>query len=218
MKITNKRIFALFIIFALLATSFSCISPKDAFTDEEIALIHSGDSTQMLRVLQTTIYEDSLILRKPSTRVNPGKNDETLKLLIARMFLAMRDTLRPGVGIAAPQVGINRKVIWVQRLDKEGSPFEVYLNPKILQYSKLTRKGFEGCLSIPDCREEVCRSYTIMVSYTTVNGMRKTEMVEGFTAVIFQHEVDHLKGILFTDRLTDSPPVQLSSESIKVCE
>lgn len=218
MKTTNNRIFALFIILAFLAASISCIREKDEFSEEELALIHSGDSTQMMRVLQTTIYEDSLVLRNPSARVNPGKNDESLNLLIARMFLAMRDTLRPGVGIAAPQVGINRKVIWVQRLDKEGSPFEVYLNPKILQYSKLTRKGFEGCLSIPYCREEVCRSYTIMVSYSTINGMRKTEMIEGFTAVIFQHEVDHLKGILFTDRLTVNPPVKLPAESVKVCE
>lgn len=112
----------------------------------------------------------------------------------------MRDILRPGVGIAAPYLGISREVIRVQRLDKDVSPFEVYLNPKIIQYSKLTRKGFESCPSIPHCREEVCCSYTIMVSYTTINGIRKTEMIEGFTAVIFQHELDRLKGILFTDR------------------
>lgn len=218
MKINKYRVYPWVLISLLIAASLSCIRQKDQFTAEEIALIHSGDSTQMLRVMQTTIYEDSLILRKPSARVNPGKNDETLQLLISRMYKSMRDTLRPGVGIAAPQVGINRRVIWVQRLDKEGSPFEVYLNPKIIQYSKLTRKGFEGCLSIPDCREEVCRSYTIMVSYTTLNGLRKTEMMEGFSAVIFQHEVDHLKGILFTDRLQENPPVTLPPESVRLCE
>lgn len=206
-------LFPLFVIFIL---SFSCIRESDEFSELEKELIHSGDSTQMMRVLQTDNHSDSLILRKMSSRVNPGKKDETLRLLIARMYESMRDSLRPGVGIAAPQVGINRNVIWVQRFDKEGEPFEVYLNPEILKYSGLTRKGFEGCLSIPDCREEVCRSYTILVKYQLLNGMKKMEMVEGFTAVIFQHEVDHLNGVLFTDRLgTELEGIDL--ESVESC-
>lgn len=212
-----KYFVALSVLFFLLSSQ-ACIRTKDKFTAEELELIHSGDTSQKMNVLLTTNTHDSLVLRKISARVNPGKNDETLNLLIQRMYLAMRDSLNPGVGIAAPQVGINRKVIWVQRFDKEGSPFEVYLNPKILQYSKLTQKRFEGCLSIPERREEVCRSYTILVNYLTLRGIKKTEMIEGFTAVIFQHEVDHLKGILFTDRLEDTSLVKLPPESKKYCE
>jgi peptide deformylase len=211
-----KTIFPTLMLLASLL-AFSCDHEKGGFTNEEMELIHSGDSTEMFRVLQTDNASDSIVLRKISRDVRPGKKDETLSLLIDRMYASMRDSLRPGVGIAAPQVGINRNVIWVQRFDKEGEPFEVYLNPEILKYSRLTRKGYEGCLSIPDCREEVCRSYTIMVRYQKLNGLKKTEMVEGFTAVIFQHEVDHLKGILFTDRLEEEQEgVDLAS--VETCD
>ena len=119
------------------------------------------------------------------------------------MYLAVTDSLHPGVGIAAPQVGINRNVIWVQRFDKPGEPLELYLNPKITWRSKLLRKGVEGCLSIPDTMGLVLRNYTIRLTYQDIDGMHHEEMVEGFTAVIFQHETDHLYGILFTDRLAE---------------
>src|SRR5690606_40777586 len=108
-----------------------------------------------------------------------------------------------GVGIAAPQVGINRNVIWVKRFDKEGEPLEFYINPKITWRSKLLRKGLEGCLSIADSAGEVFRNYTIRLRYQDAKGNDHEEMVEGFSAVIFQHETDHLMGILFTDRLAE---------------
>jgi peptide deformylase len=106
-----------------------------------------------------------------------------------------------GVGIAAPQVGLLRRIIWVQRFDKEGFPFEVYLNPVIRQYSQLKQCGPEGCLSIPERRDSVFRAYAILLEYDTPQGQHLLEMVEGFTAVIFQHEVDHLNGILYIDHL-----------------
>jgi peptide deformylase len=89
------------------------------------------------------------------------------------------------------------------RFDKPGEPFEVYLNPKITWRSKLMRKGAEGCLSIPDIRGDVLRNYTIQITYQDKEGKHHEEMVEGFTAVIFQHEIDHLNGILFTHRLIE---------------
>ncbi len=171
------------------------------FEPRERQLILSGDTTAMLRILQVTDAADAKILRSSSLDIDP--NDPLLPLLAQRMYLAMRDTANPGVGIAAPQVGINRNVIWVQRFDKEGQPFELYINPEITWRSVLLRTGWEGCLSIPDARSEVRRSYTIKLAYMDKEGNRAEEIIEDFTAVIFQHETDHLNGILFTDRVQE---------------
>lgn len=107
-----------------------------------------------------------------------------------------------GVGIAAPQVGVLKNIIWVQRFDKEAFPFEVYLNPKITAYSSKKQTVKEGCLSIPQ-RSDVLnsRAFNITIEYDTMSAKHKTETVEGFTSVIFQHEIDHLNGILYLDHL-----------------
>lgn len=173
------------------------VTPKPMTTTER-ELILSGDTSQLMRVIQDTVAADEAILRKLSVDIDP--NESLLPLLAKRMYLSVTDSLHPGVGIAAPQVGINRNVIWVQRFDKPGEPMELYLNPKITWRSKLLRKGIEGCLSIPDTMGQVLRNYTIRLTYQDTDGTRHEEMVEGFTAVIFQHETDHLYGILFTDR------------------
>jgi len=107
-----------------------------------------------------------------------------------------------GVGIAAPQVGILKDMIWVQRFDKEGFPFEVYINPVIRQYSTKKQDCREGCLSIPDRSDTTkTRAYAILLEYDRLSGDHITEMVEDFTAVIFQHEIDHLHGVLYLDHL-----------------
>ena len=178
------------------------------FTDAERALITGGSKGQLMRVLQTTDAADLKILKAASTDID--LKDKDLQLLIDRMHATVNDSLNAGVGIAAPQVGINKNIIWVQRFDKPGEPFEAYLNPKITWSSALLRKGAEGCLSIPDLRGDVLRHYTIQLSYYDRYGVHHKEMVEGFTAVIFQHETDHLMGILFTDRLEQQKPKEYS--------
>ncbi|WP_353126567.1 DUF1684 domain-containing protein [Parapedobacter pyrenivorans] len=175
--------------------------PPKPLTEAERDLILAGDTAQLLRVIQDTVAAETRILRSLSNDIDP--KDALLPLLANRMFLAVTDSLHPGVGIAAPQVGINRNVIWVQRFDKPDEPLELYLNPKITWRSKLLRKGLEGCLSIPDTMGQVLRNYTIRLSYQDIAGTHHEEMIEGFTAVIFQHETDHLYGILFTDRLAE---------------
>jgi len=177
------------------------VVPPKPLSDSERSLIRSGDTTQLLRVIQDTVPAELHILKATSGDIDP--NEELLPLLAKRMYLAVTDTLHPGVGIAAPQVGINRNVIWVKRFDKAGEPFELYLNPKITWRSKLLRKGQEGCLSIADTMGSVLRNYTIRLAYQDAKGQDHTELVEGFTAVIFQHEIDHLYGILFTDRMAE---------------
>lgn len=175
--------------------------PPKPLTDMEQDLVRSGDTAQRLRVIQDSVPDELRVLKKTSEDVDP--KDEWLPLLAKRMYLAVTDSLHPGVGIAAPQIGINRNVIWVQRFDKAGEPLELYLNPKITWRSKLLRKGLEGCLSIADTMGQVLRNYAVHLSYQDAQGSPREELVEGFTAVIFQHEIDHLLGILFTDRLAE---------------
>ncbi|MCL4118061.1 UNVERIFIED_CONTAM: hypothetical protein GTU68_038555 [Idotea baltica] len=107
-----------------------------------------------------------------------------------------------GVGIAAPQVGVLKNIIWVQRFDKDNFPFEVYLNPKITTYSNEKQTVKEGCLSIPNRSDTLnSRSFNITIEYDTMQAEHIMETVEGFTSVVFQHEIDHLNGILYLDHL-----------------
>lgn len=182
-------------------TPFPKLENKARFSEAEKALISGGDTTQMLRVTQTTNPDDFKILTAVSDDI--AFDDPLLPLLARRMYLSVTDTSTNGVGIAAPQVGINRNLIWVKRFDKTGEPFEFYVNPKISWKSELLQMGAEGCLSIPDMRDNVIRSYAIQISYNTLEGGYFTEVIEGFTAVIFQHEIDHLYGILFPQRVDD---------------
>ena len=173
----------------------------ETFTEEEKALIQSKSKLNPMRVLLTTNDEDIKVLRSKSKDIDP--KDPLTKLLSERMYATVQDEASKGVGIAAPQVGINRNAIWVQRFDKVGDPFEFYINPKITWLSSILRYGNEGCLSIPDERGKVYRSLALQLNYFDLEGNQYEEIIEGFTAVIFQHEYDHLEGILFTDRLKE---------------
>jgi peptide deformylase len=186
------------------------------FTESERRLIQAAPDTEAMRVTQVTESEDLTILKAVSTDIDP--NDALLPQLAQRMYLAMRDPSRPGVGIAGPQVGINRNVFWVQRLDKPGQPFEFYINPKIVWGSGLLRKGMEGCLSIPIERGEVLRHYAIQVSYYDLQGKFHEEHLEGFTAVIYQHEYDHLIGKLFIERIQEQEALKLKEPGGKLFE
>lgn len=196
------------IVFTSITLVLFLTGQAQKLTDAERSLVNSGTKEKLMRVLQVTDATDLKVLKASSTDVS--LKDESLPLLIDRMLVTVNDPASPGVGIAAPQVGINRNVIWVQRFDKAGEPFEAYLNPKITWRSALLRKGQEGCLSIPDLNGDVLRNYTIRITYYDRNGKFYDEMVEGFTAVIFQHEIDHLMGILFTDRLEQQKMIDYS--------
>jgi len=178
-----------------------------SLTQAEKDSILNGSDTTKMRVLTIFNYNDSIKLRTKSVSVRPDTNDVALMRLINRMYKTVKDPLQNGVGIAAPQVGINRRIIWVQRLDKVGKPFEVYLNPKITLYSeKQINFAGDGCLSIPGQSGTTHRAAAVVVEYDKVDGTHHAEIIEGyspssFTSIIFQHEIDHLYGILFIDRL-----------------
>jgi len=202
--------FSFYFLLILSVFFISCASNKNTaladsnsvFSKEETKLILSGNPDQPMRVLLITNPKDSVILRSKSTDLIVRENDPLLQRFTKRLYQTVRDSASRGVGIAAPQVGILKKIIWIQRFDKENKPFEVYYNPRITKYSDLKQDVLEGCLSIPDVRETTHdRSYAVLLEYDNTEGHHKCEMIEAFTAVIFQHEIDHLNGILFVDHL-----------------
>ncbi|AUS05761.1 peptide deformylase [Pseudotamlana carrageenivorans] len=184
---------------ALLAAS---CSSSHSFTEEETKLIMNADSLTPMRVYKITNKQDSLLLRTKSKAIKVDPTNPVIKHFVSRLYATVRDSMSLGVGIAAPQVGILKQIIWVQRFDKENIPFEVYLNPKITRYSQKKQSVKEGCLSIPNRTDLLnCRSKSIDIEYDTMENEHKKETVEKFTAVIFQHEIDHLSGILYLDHL-----------------
>lgn len=111
-----------------------------------------------------------------------------------------------GCGIAAPQVGKNLnifivKIVITDEDEKEDVvlPLTVFVNPKILEYSKDTSVEYEGCLSISNYRAKVERSNSVKIEYQDIHGEKHVDIFEGFAARAVQHEYDHLQGIIYTD-------------------
>jgi peptide deformylase len=172
---------------------------KDFSIREKVIIEHS-DSVMYVTVINDPA--DSVILRTPSEDLSvKAIKSETFRTLAAKMYSTVTAPHQDGVGIAAPQVGVNKRVIWVMRYDKPGKPLELYVNPKITASSSSMIPGVEGCLSVPCYKGSVPRSGKIEISYISLETFRPvTEIVDGYTARIFQHECDHLDGILFKDR------------------
>ncbi|MCG2793660.1 MAG: peptide deformylase [Weeksellaceae bacterium] len=182
-------------VFLLL--SISCFGFSQKFSQQEKELILSGDAQTPLPIYQTNNEDQHKVLLSQSIEISP--KDKNLPILIERMRLALAAT-DGGVGIAAPQVGINRRLVLVQRFDKPNTPVEYFINPEIVWRSELLDKGPEGDLSIENFRGDFYRSHSIRVRYDDLENKKHDEMVEGFSAVILQHEIDHLFGILISDK------------------
>ncbi|MCC8034854.1 MAG: peptide deformylase [Rikenellaceae bacterium] len=177
-------------------------SSEGGFDRRETAVINSGQDYPALRLYTVDDNDDLEILRRRCDPVNASiVGAEDFGRLVERMLATVTDPDNTGVGIAAPQVGISKRIILVQRFDKEGEPFECYLNPSIVEASPEMVESPEGCLSIPDVRKSVLRHRSITIEYNrpTDFGLCR-ETIDGFTAIVFQHETDHLDGILFTDK------------------
>lgn len=146
------------------------------------------------------------ILRRKARAIT--KIDKNLQTLIDDMVETMREA--PGVGLAAPQIGLSDRLIVVEYFEreedeeKEGAPKKVWavINPEIVKSSEETLMGVEGCLSIPGLVGEVERHAAIQVKGLNRHGQPVKIKAEGWLARIFQHEIDHLNGILFPDRAT----------------
>ncbi len=174
---------------------------RGGWTAAERELIES--QPDVMRVLTVEDAADLKVLRAECRDFSARELADPLYAELASKLIAtVTSPEQDGVGIAAPQVGVSRNVIAVQRLDKEGEPFEVYPNLRITAFRGEQEAGREGCLSIPGRRGNVLRWRDIDICYTSLaSGRDTTERIQGFTAVIFQHETDHLKGILYTDKL-----------------
>ncbi len=137
------------------------------------------------------------------------KIDDNLQTLIDEMIETMREA--QGVGLAAPQIGRNLRMAVIESLpkeDEEGNEIPdsrdlfVVINPEIVWHSNEIVSGIEGCLSIPGYLGEVDRSESIRVRALNREGKKVKLKLNGWTARIFQHEIDHLDGVLFIDKLT----------------
>ena len=157
----------------------------------------------VMRVLTIDDRADSVFLRTPCKNLSIKEiRSPEYNVLAERMLATVTSPEQDGVGIAGPQVGIGRRVVAVQRFDKEGEPFEVYPNIRVTARRGDPEPGPEGCLSVPGRRGDVLRWQDIDIAYTSAaTGADTTERVLGFTAVIFQHETDHLDGVLYIDKL-----------------
>ena len=152
-------------------------------------------------LLPITLCGDK-ILRKKTAQVS-DIDDETVGL-IAAMFETMRNA--NGIGLAANQVGVNKQIFVVDVSPVEG--YEGYkpvamINPKIISKSDETDTIEEGCLSIPEVREEIIRPKSIVVSFYDVNMKEHSIEADELFARVIQHEYDHLQGVLFIDYFDD---------------
>jgi peptide deformylase len=138
------------------------------------------------------------ILRQMAEEVT--EFDESLAHLGEEMMETMHTA--DGIGLAAPQVGISRRLIVtdISPLEEQAKP-RVFVNPVLMETSGECQLE-EGCLSIPDVREVVSRPERILLRYQTVGGETETEEFEGWMSRVLQHEIDHLNGVLFVDYLS----------------
>lgn len=138
----------------------------------------------------------SKVLRRVATRV--AKVDDTIRCLAFSMSKVMNE--QRGVGIAAPQVGISKRIIII---DDNGNEV-VMVNPEIVWMSSEVSLSEEGCLSCPNTFGQVLRSNQVKVKFRNLKGKPCVEVYNDLSARIVQHEIDHLNGILFVDHLCDT--------------
>lgn len=144
------------------------------------------------------------LLRQKSTPVETV--DDELRALINDMFETMYAA--PGIGLAAIQVGIPKRVLVIDLQEPEeegGEPVRdprVFINPEIVEHSDQEVPYTEGCLSVPDQYADVDRPDRIKARWLDENGEAHEEVIEGLLATCLQHEMDHLEGILFIDHLS----------------
>ena len=182
---------------ALLA---ACGGPRGPFDAREREIITRSDSVMYVTVVSDPA--DSLLLRQPCAELSAEEiRSGAYRMLAAKLLTTVQSPEQGGVGIAAPQVGVLRRVAAIQRLDLPDEPFVVYPNICVVKHLGDTVRGPEGCLSIPGRRGIVPRSEGVVITWTDPETLEpRTEEIHGYTAIIFQHETDHLDGILYTDR------------------
>ena len=131
------------------------------------------------------------------------------KSLAEEMVRYIKDPDNGGVVLAAPQIGTNKRIIAVSLMrdyDDENFRTIAMINPEILEHSQDVEIDNEGCLSVPGEHGDVERFFSIKVRYSDINGREQSFVFRGLSARIIQHEIDHLDGVLFTDRIIETLP------------
>ena len=142
------------------------------------------------------IYPDSILRKISETVVN--FDDDLISLVND-----MRETMykENGIGLAAPQIGILKRV-FVADVSRKEDDFKVFINPEITKFGGEKVSSEEGCLSIPGYKDKVVRNSVIELRYQTISGKIEIEEVHNLLCICTQHEIDHLNGILFIDHLS----------------
>lgn len=157
-----------------------------------------------MTVLKVFEYPDP-ILKKKAAAVE--KVDDELRRFLDDMLETMYSAV--GVGLAAPQVGVSKRIVVIdyeQEEDENGNRLKgrprYFINPEIVWTSEERVCGEEGCLSVPGQRAEVERFEKIRVRYLDYDGKEREILADDFLAIVLQHEIDHLDGILYIDRIS----------------
>jgi peptide deformylase len=146
-------------------------------------------------------YLGDRALRQPAKRV--AKVDQSIRQLAQQMLQTMYSS--DGIGLAAPQVGINKQIIVIDcEPDNPENPPLVLINPTIKRFGRALCDAQEGCLSIPGVYLDVSRPEEVEVAYKDENGRPQTLKANGLLARAIQHEMDHLNGVMFVDRVQNS--------------
>ncbi|MEO1790763.1 MAG: peptide deformylase [Cyanobacteria bacterium J06629_19] len=146
-------------------------------------------------------YLGDRVLRQPAKRV--AKVDNSLRDLVRKMLQTMYS--EDGIGLAAPQVGVNKQLLVVDAdPENAAAPPLVLINPKIIKYSDTLATGQEGCLSIPGVYLDVVRPEGIEVSFKDESGRPQKMKANDLVARVIQHEMDHLSGVMFVDRVENA--------------
>ena len=195
-----KRFILLAILPSILALA-SCVGSQHKFSEQDLAIINTNPDS-LLHIYTIENPEELKVLRSPSYNLTKKElHSEAFQNLARRMIYTVSHPSVNGLGLAAPQIGINKAVIVVHRVDKEGMPYEVYPNISIVESSEEITISQEGCLSIPGKRGDVDRSVIVVIEYYSLSVKKVVrDTINSYASVIFQHETDHLDGILYTDR------------------
>ena len=139
------------------------------------------------------------------------------KLLVQDMLDTME--AEDGIGIAAPQIGVSKQIALVgvpadseRYPESEESPLYVVINPTIKVIDETPQGFWEGCLSVPGLRGYVERPRKVQVDFKNLEGKSESLVLEEFPATVFQHELDHLFGVLYVDRIKDSKELMFTEE------
>lgn len=139
------------------------------------------------------------VLKARARPVGPG-DTEAVRLLIPRMFTTMYRA--PGIGLAAPQVGVKLRLAVVDLMPNDARAPVVLINPEVVAQSQELATREEGCLSLPNQYADVTRPARVRVRYLDEAGTKQEIEAEGLLSACLQHEIDHLDGVLFVDHIS----------------